>query len=120
MHIIGGGIIGLCCAWYLRQAGYDVTVIERKDTEDGCSFGNSGIIVPSHSVPLASPGVISQGMKWMFSASSPFYIKPRMDPELLRWLWLFQRSCTKRHVEQATPAEQVVVHDVCKPRLIFL
>ncbi len=103
MHIIGGGIIGLCSAWYLRQAGYDVTIIDKTDMQDGCSFGNAGIIVPSHSVPLASPGVIAEGIRWMFSASSPFFIKPRMDADLLRWLWQFYRSCSKEHVARATP-----------------
>jgi D-amino-acid dehydrogenase len=103
MHIIGGGVIGLCSAWYLRQAGYDVTVVDRTDMQDGCSFGNAGIIVPSHSIPLASPGVIAQGIRWMFSSSSPFYIKPRLDPDLLKWLWRFYRSCSKEHVERATP-----------------
>ncbi|HLF62947.1 MAG TPA: FAD-dependent oxidoreductase, partial [Saprospiraceae bacterium] len=68
MHIIGGGIIGLCSAWYLRQAGFEVTIIDKTEMKDGCSFGNAGIIVPSHSVPLASPGVIAQGIRWMFSA----------------------------------------------------
>ncbi|HLF64680.1 MAG TPA: FAD-dependent oxidoreductase, partial [Saprospiraceae bacterium] len=82
---------------------FEVTIIDKTEMKDGCSFGNAGIIVPSHSVPLASPGVIAQGIRWMFSASSPFFIRPRLDPDLLRWLWRFYRSCTKEHVERATP-----------------
>ena len=46
----------------------------------GASHGNMGLIVPSHSVPLAAPGVVTQGLKWMFDPDSPFYIKPRLDP----------------------------------------
>jgi D-amino-acid dehydrogenase len=61
--IIGGGVIGLSSAYYLNKAGYNVTVIERGDITDGCSFGNMGYISPSHFVPLASPGIISQGIK---------------------------------------------------------
>lgn len=103
MHIIGGGVIGLCAAWYLHQAGHRVTVIDKTHLQDGCSFGNAGLVVPSHSVPLAAPGVAAQGIRWMFSAKSPFYIRPRQDPDLLRWSWKFYRSCTKEHVDRATP-----------------
>lgn len=103
VHIIGGGVIGLCSAYYLQQAGHDVTLIDKGDLEAGCSFGNAGMIVPSHFVPLASPGVISKGMRWMFSASSPFYIKPRLDLPLIQWLWHFYRACTPAKVRAAMP-----------------
>lgn len=101
IHIIGGGIIGLSSAWYLRQEGFDVTVIDESDLQEGTSHGNAGMIVPSHFMPLAAPGVIAQGIKWMFNAKSPFYIKPRLDLELLQWLWTFYRSCSHKHVEQS-------------------
>ncbi len=103
VHIIGGGVVGLCSAWYLRQAGFDVTVLDKSDLSDGCSYGNAGMIVPSHFVPLAAPGVIAQGMRWMFNPKSPFYIKPRLNLELVQWLWQFYRSCTKENVRNAMP-----------------
>ena len=83
MHtvLIGGGVIGLSCAYYLRKAGIEVTVIDRSDLSDGCSFGNMGYVSPSHFVPLATPGIIAQGLKWMMSSSSPFYIKPHHADE---------------------------------------
>lgn len=99
VHIIGGGIIGLTSAWYLNQAGVDVTVIDKTDLTDSTSHGNAGMIVPSHFVPLASPGVISQGIKWMFDRRSPFYIKPQLDLSLLNWLWKFYRACNAKHVQ---------------------
>ena len=101
--IIGGGIIGLCSAYYLIEAGEEVEIVEKTDLSDGCSFGNAGMIVPSHFIPLATPGIISKGLKWMFNAKSPFYIKPRLSPELIQWLWHFYRSCSKEKVEQAIP-----------------
>ena len=61
--IIGGGIIGLCSAYYLQKSGYQVEIIERGDITDGCSFGNMGYMSPSHFVPLASPGIISEGLR---------------------------------------------------------
>lgn len=103
VHIIGGGVIGLCSAYYLQQAGHEVSLIDKGNFEKGCSFGNAGMIVPSHFVPLASPGVIAKGLRWMFSASSPFYIKPRLNADLLQWLWHFYRACNPAKVQAAMP-----------------
>ena len=101
--IIGGGIIGLCSAYYLQKAGEKVTVIERGDITDGCSFGNMGYMSPSHFVPLASPGIISEGFKYMLSSSSPFYIKPRLDVDFIKWAWHFYRSSTVENVRKSAP-----------------
>lgn len=90
--IIGGGIIGLCSAYYLNKEGYDVTIIERGDITDGCSFGNMGFISPSHFVPLASPGIISEGLRYMLSSSSPFYVKPRLNFDFLQWGYHFYKN----------------------------
>ena len=101
--IVGGGIIGLCSAYYLSESGIQVEVIDKTDLSDGCSFGNAGMIVPSHFIPLATPGVIAKGLKWMFNSKSPFYIKPRLSTELLQWLWQFYQSCSKEKVDRVIP-----------------
>jgi D-amino-acid dehydrogenase len=103
VSIIGGGVIGLCSAFYLQKEGYDVTIIERGDITDGCSFGNMGYMSPSHFVPLASPGIISQGLKWMLNSTSPFYIKPRLNIDLMQWGWHFWKSSTAKMVEKNSP-----------------
>ncbi|MDL5050155.1 FAD-dependent oxidoreductase [Oscillatoria amoena NRMC-F 0135] len=102
--IIGGGIVGLSSAYYLNKAGHQVTLIDQSDLKDGCSFGNAGMIVPSHIIPLASPGMISKGIRWMFNSTSPFYVKPRLSGDLMKWGWHFYRHSTKAHVERAAPA----------------
>ena len=101
--IIGGGVIGLTSAYYLQKEGYLVTVIDRGNITDSCSFGNMGYISPSHFVPLASPGIISQGLKWMLSSSSPFYIKPRLDIDLIKWGYHFWKSSTAAVAEKNAP-----------------
>ena len=101
--IIGGGIIGLCSAYYLQKEGYEITIIDRGDISDGCSFGNMGYMSPSHFVPLASPGIISQGLKWMLNSTSPFYIKPRLNLDLMQWGWHFWKSSTAKTVEKNAP-----------------
>jgi len=98
--IIGGGVIGLCCAYYLTKAGYSVRVIDRGDIQTGTSFGNAGYVSPSHFVPLASPGIIAKGLQWMLSSTSPFYIKPRLDWDLLRWGFSFWKNANEKTVEK--------------------
>lgn len=102
--IIGSGVIGLSTAYFCAKLGHHVTVVERSPEErDGCSFGNAGMIVPSHFVPLAAPGMVALGLKWMWNPESPFYIKPRLDLDLIAWAWRFMRSATRAHVAQCAP-----------------
>lgn len=102
--IVGGGIIGLSCAYYLSRDGHSVTLIDRGKIDSGCSFGNAGMIVPSHVTPLASPGMIAQGMRWMLNSKSPFYVKPRFSKELFSWGKHFYRSANESHVSRSIPA----------------
>ena len=101
--IIGGGVIGVCSAYYLTRAGLQVTLIERGEIASGSSYGNAGLIVPSHSTPLAAPGVLSQGLKWLMNPESPFYIKPRVEPDFINWLWRFRSFCKPEPYRQAVP-----------------
>ena len=101
--IIGGGIAGLSSAYYLNKEGHQVTVIDKSDISEGASFVNAGYITPSHIIPLASPGMIAKGIKWMFNSASPFYLKPRWDPDFFRWSWYFHKSSTQVKVAKAIP-----------------
>ena len=102
--ILGSGIIGLCSAYELAKRGVQVTVVDRRAEErDGCSFGNAGMIVPSHFVPLAAPGMVALGLKWMWNPESPFYIQPRFDLELAGWAFRFWRAATRDHVNRCAP-----------------
>ncbi len=101
--VVGGGISGLCSAYYLVKEGYDVTILDQTDMTSGASFINAGYITPSHFIPLAAPGIITQGLKWMLNSSSPFYIKPRWDIEFFKWALLFKKSATASKVKKALP-----------------
>jgi D-amino-acid dehydrogenase len=102
--IIGSGVIGLCAAYYAARDGQSVTVLDRHDSaHEGCSYGNAGMIVPSHFVPLAAPGMVALGLKWMWNPKSPFYIKPRFDADLFSWGFKFWQAATRQHVERAGP-----------------
>jgi D-amino-acid dehydrogenase len=104
LTIIGGGIIGLCSAYYAAQRGHRITLIDRNPPQrDGCSFGNAGMVVPSHFIPLAAPGMVALGLKWMWNPESPFYIKPRLDADLLAWAFRFWRAATPDHVRRSAP-----------------
>lgn len=106
--IIGGGIIGLSSAWYLKSAGFEVEVIDQNDFSNNCSYGNAGFIAPSHIIPLASPGMVAKGIKYFMNPSSPFYIKPTFDIDLIKWAWNFYRSATAEHVEKS----MTVIRDI--------
>ena len=99
--IIGGGAVGLSCAYYLNQAGYKVTIFDGDgpDKKASCSWGNSGMIVPSHIVPLAAPGVVKKGLKWLFDPESPFSIEFKPSIEMLSWLWKFRKAANPEHVK---------------------
>ncbi len=102
--ILGAGVIGLSTALYCARRGMQVTVIDRSPAQrDGCSFGNAGMVVPSHFIPLAAPGMVSLGLKWMWNPESPFYIKPRLDSDLLSWAIHFWKASTAQRVSAAAP-----------------
>lgn len=102
--IVGGGIIGLCSAYYLAKAGHQVEVLDKATEDEGCSYGNAGMIVPSHVIPLAQPGMIAQGVRWMFDSKSPFYVKPRLSSSLFKWGLQFYKHANEKHVAKAMPA----------------
>ncbi len=101
--VIGGGIIGLCSAYYLQKEGHQVTVVDQSNMDAGASYVNAGYLSPSHIIPLSAPGVMKKGIKWMFDKTSPLYIKPRLDLDFLKWTWAFNKSCNQDHVDKTAP-----------------
>ncbi|MGH2533158.1 MAG: NAD(P)/FAD-dependent oxidoreductase [Thermomicrobiales bacterium] len=94
--IVGGGVIGLSAAFALERRGCQVTVIEARTPGHGASFVNAGWVTPSLAGPLPAPGLVRTSLRWMLHADSPLYIRPRIDPDLLRWLVAFWRRCNAR------------------------
>jgi D-amino-acid dehydrogenase len=102
--VLGGGVIGLCSALQLQDRGHSVVVVDRSPPRrDGCSFGNAGLIVPSHFVPLAAPGMIGLGLKWLGNPESPFALSPRPSTNMLRWGLEFWRACSPSRADRAAP-----------------
>src|SRR6185369_1942210 len=80
------------------------TLVERGARgHDSCVIGSAGMIVPSHFVPLAAPGMVAMGLRMMWDPESPFYIRPRLSRELLNWAWKFCRAATAGHVARSAP-----------------
>ncbi len=96
--IVGGGVIGVCCAYFLAKRGARVTVLEREQVGTAASYGNAGCIAPGHP-PINKPGRVRQALKSFFDPISPLYVAPRFDPALWKWLWGLSRTCTPEHVE---------------------
>jgi D-amino-acid dehydrogenase len=94
--VLGGGVIGLACAYYLLRAGRSVRVLERGAVGGETSHGNCGTLTPSHAPPLASAASLAKGLKWMLRPDAPLYIRPRADPALAAWLLRFAGRCNRR------------------------
>lgn len=109
--ILGGGVIGLACAVALLDAGRGVRILEMGTAGCGSSHGNCGTITPSHAPPLAAPGMIAQGLRWMLTPDAPLYVKPRIDPALWLWLLRFAGRCNARDWQQATLAKGALLND---------
>ena len=107
--VIGAGVIGVCSAYFLAEEGMNVLLIDQEGIAEGSSYGNAGLIVPSHSVPVAQPGVVKQGLKWMLDPESPFYVKPRLELGLLKWLWKFRAAANVRQRDKAMPVLQELI-----------
>lgn len=103
--IIGGGVIGLACAYYLLRAGRGVRVLERGRIGAATSHGNCGTLTPSHAAPLASPGTLAKALRWMTRPDAPLYIKPRLDLPLAYWLLQFARRCNRRDWQASATAK---------------
>ena len=108
--VVGGGIIGLSSAFYLQKSGHQVTVIDKDDFTNNCSYGNAGYVCPSHFVPLATPGIVWQGFKWMFNSQSPFYVQPSVKSALVDWGLKFIKSANDKHVAaSAIPLRDIAI-----------
>ncbi len=100
--IIGGGPVGLSCAYYLLKSGRKVTIVDAKEIGIGSGSGNAGHIVPSHIIPLAAPGVVTSALKWMLDpAHSPFGMKVSLDLNYISWLFKFVLACSDFNVQRS-------------------
>ncbi|WP_309385787.1 NAD(P)/FAD-dependent oxidoreductase [Cerasicoccus frondis] len=107
--IVGGGIIGLACAYYLRKAGRSVCLVDRGKIGQGASHANCGLVTPSHALPLTQPGMVAKGLKWMLHSDSPFYIKPDLDLPKFLWLLKFALRCNERDMLQAMRGRKAIL-----------
>jgi D-amino-acid dehydrogenase len=93
--VLGAGVVGVTTAWYLRQKGYDVTVVDRqRKAGTETSYANGGQISVSHAEPWANPSAPLKLLKWMTRPDSPLLFRPRMDPAQWRWALSFLGQCT--------------------------
>jgi D-amino-acid dehydrogenase len=98
--VLGAGVVGVAAAWYLRQAGHEVRVLERREGPGlETSFANGGQISADHAAPWAKPGVPLQALRWLFQEDAPLLFRLRADPAQWRWGLSFLRNCTAARFE---------------------
>jgi len=100
--VVGGGAIGVSAAYELARRGVRTTLLERGVLAEGCSSGNAGLVCPSHSHPLATPGALAEGIRGLLRSDSALSLRPRRAT--LTWLARFVSACRSGHVEPATDA----------------
>ena len=107
--VIGGGVIGAMCAWYLVKSGRKVTIVDQGKFGAGCSHGNCGYVSPSHLLPLPRPGAIKNTIRMMLKPNSPLSIKFPPSWSLTKWLWQFRRRCNRRDMLEAATARHALL-----------
>lgn len=101
--VVGGGAIGAWAAYTLMRAGRQVVLLERDDTFGArASRGNAGLITTSSAMPIASPGVIRDGIRMAADPDSPFRFRPTLSAEFVRWFAGFRRGCRPEAVHRVT------------------
>jgi D-amino-acid dehydrogenase len=100
--VIGGGIIGLACAYYLTKADKHVCLLEQDaiGADTAASYGNCGLVYISHLVPLCAPGTIRHEMMRRLKGGSPLYIKLGPDVKRFRWLWNFAKKVAGEAIQR--------------------
>jgi D-amino-acid dehydrogenase len=95
--VLGGGVIGVSCAYFLARAGHEVELVDRQSGPAlETSFANAGEVSPGYSAPWAGPGVPIKAIKWMLMQHSPLVIWPLLDPAMWRWGAMMLANCTER------------------------
>ncbi len=102
--VVGGGVAGLCAAYYLRRSGAEVTIVESNRIGSGASFANGGWLCPAQAGPLPEPGLTLYGMRALFAHDSALYFKPTHLQALAPWLSRFRSYCNERDHEHGTAA----------------
>jgi D-amino-acid dehydrogenase len=109
--VIGGGAIGACCAYELAQSGASVTLLERDAPPalDSGVYANAGLITPGDVFPLAAPGVLGKGLRWLLDSGSPFYVAPLAEPGLPAWLAQFAQYAREEHMRRSMPVQRTLL-----------
>src|SRR3954470_21854107 len=99
--VVGAGMVGLATAWFLQEAGVEVTVLDREGVAAGSSWGNAGWLTPGIATPLPEPAVLRYGVRAVLSPSSPVYVPPTANRRLISFLARFARNSTATRWKQA-------------------
>lgn len=102
--VIGAGIVGICCGIELKRRGFAVTIIDRLDPGEACSYGNAGILAAQAVVPMAMPGLIAQVPRMLLDPDGPLVVRPRALPKTLPWLWHFYKATKPEKVTRTADA----------------
>lgn len=110
--IVGAGVVGMSTAVHLLRDGHQVTVVDRDDPGQGCSFGNAGILAPHYCVPLSVPGTVWNVPGWLFDPLGPLSIRWRDAFTLAPWFLRFILAGSRKRATSSSIALRAL-HETC-------
>jgi D-amino-acid dehydrogenase len=118
--IVGGGVIGAFCAYYLLEKGWSITLLDKGRFGAGASCGNCGLIVPNHILPLNDPGNLLKAIFWLFKKDAPLHVKPQFNIALIKWFANFAKRCSRKDVYVSAGGRHALLQSSfkCYPALI--
>ena len=113
MHaiVVGAGIVGVACALELRRRGLEVTLVDRLEPGEACSFGNAGILASGSCTPVAMPGLARKLPRLLLDSKGPLAVRWRHLPTLAPWLLRFVRASAPERAERIADGLCLLVHD---------
>jgi D-amino-acid dehydrogenase len=109
--VLGAGVVGVTSAWYLAEAGHEVTVVDRQPQPGmETSFANGGQISASHAEPWAKPSMVPKILGWLGREDAPLLFRPRADWAQWRWALGFLRECFPGRFERNCRALAGLAH----------
>ncbi|MEX3900917.1 NAD(P)/FAD-dependent oxidoreductase [Paraburkholderia sp. BR10954] len=110
--VIGGGIVGVCCALYLQRAGYAVTLIDPEAPGNSTAKWSCGQMAVSEVIPLSKPGVLMKVPGWLFDRKGPLSLRPSALPGIVPWFVRFLMCARHAKIVEIAQSMATLTHDV--------
>ncbi len=110
--VIGGGIVGVCCALYLQREGYAVTLVDPEAPGNSTAKWSCGQMAVSEIIPLSKPGILMKVPGWLMDQKGPLALRPSALPGILPWFFRFLMCARHSKIVDIAQAMATLTHGV--------